>query len=101
MITLTSKHRAFLRAQANGLETILDVGKEGVGENLIKQANDALTARELIKGRTLENAPLSAKEAAQELAQATGAQSVQIIGRRFVLYRANPKLPKDNRIKLP
>ena len=65
---LTSKQRAQLRGLANGIDTILIVGKEGIGDNLVKQANDALEARELIKGRVLENALMSAREAAEALA---------------------------------
>ena len=64
---LTSKQRAQLRGLANGIDTILIVGKEGIGDNLVKQANDALEARELIKGRVLENALMSAREAAEAL----------------------------------
>lgn len=86
---LTSKQRARLRAYANSMETILQVGKDGINENLIVQVNDALTARELIKLRVLETAPFSAREAAQQLAERTGSQSVQVIGTRFVLYRRN------------
>ena len=67
---LTSKQRAQLRGLANSIDTILQVGKDGIGENLIKQANDALEARELIKGKVLENSLLSAREGAEELAQA-------------------------------
>ena len=101
MTILTSKQRAHLRALANGLDTILYVGKEGIGPNLIKQAGDALTARELIKGCVLEYAPLSARDAAEALSGPAGAQTVQIIGRRFVLYRANKSLPAEKRIALP
>ena len=61
---------------------------------LVKQADDALTARELIKGRALETAPLSPREAAEELAKETNAEVVQVIGTRFVLYRRHPKEPK-------
>jgi RNA-binding protein len=64
----------------------------------LKQADDALTARELIKGKVLETAPLSAREAADQLAAAVSAQVVQVIGRVFVLYRPNPEQPQ---IKLP
>lgn len=90
---LTSKQRAVLRAKANTLETILQVGKSGVGEMLIKQVEDALTAREMIKLRVLENSLLTAKEAAVELAEQTGADIVQVIGTRFVLFKRNPKKP--------
>ena len=75
---LTSKQRAQLRGMASTLDTIVHVGKDGIGENLIKQVNDALEARELIKGRVLENSMLTAREAAEEL---------QVIGSKFVLYR--------------
>jgi RNA-binding protein len=90
-----------LRALANGLETILYVGKEGLSDNLNKQTNDALTARECVKGCVLETAPLNAREAGQALAQAVSAQVVQVIGRRFVLYRENAALPADKRLQLP
>lgn len=88
---INSKQRAQLRAMANTMETILHVGKGGITENLIRQAGDALEARELIKGRVLETAGLSAREAATQLSEATGSQPVQVIGTRFVLYRENKK----------
>lgn len=91
---LTSKQRAYLRSLANSLDTILMVGKSGMSPELVKQADDALTARELIKGRALETAPLSPQDAAEELARETGAEVVQVIGTRFVLYRRHPKEPK-------
>lgn len=84
---LTSKQRAQLRGLANGIDTILQIGKEGIGENLIKQADDALEARELIKGRVLENSMLTAREACTELARRTRSEEVQVIGTKFVLYR--------------
>ena len=76
---LTSKARSELRAQANGLQAVFQIGKSGVEENLIKQVDDALEARELIKIKALETSPLSAKEAAEALAEATGAD-VAFIG---------------------
>lgn len=91
---LTSKDRAALRKIANSLDTILQVGKGGIGEQVIKQANDALEAREIIKGKVLENAPAFAKEVAEELAAATNSDVVQVIGTKFVLYRKNKKNPK-------
>lgn len=91
---LTSKDRSKLRALANPLETILQVGKGGIGEQLIKQVDDALTARELIKMRVLETAPDFAGGIAQQLAEVTHSEVVQVIGTRFVLYRCNPKKPK-------
>ena len=84
---LTSKQRAQLRGLANNIDTILIVGKDGIGDNLVKQANDALEARELIKGRVLENSLLTAREAAEELAVAARCEVVQVIGSKFVLYR--------------
>ena len=94
MNILTSKQRAYLRSLANPIDTIVMVGKSGMSPELVKQADDALTARELIKGRALETAPLSAREAAEELAKETNSEVVQVIGTRFVLYRRHPKEPK-------
>mgnify|MGYP000475379641 FL=1 len=91
---LTSKQRAYLRSLANSIDTIVMVGKSGMSAELVKQADDALTARELIKGRALETAPLSPREAAEELAKETDSEVVQVIGTRFVLYRRHPKEPK-------
>ena len=84
---LTSKQRAQLRGLANSLDTILHVGKDGISDNLVKQANDALEARELIKGRVLENSMLTAREACEQLAKLTRSEEVQVIGTKFVLYR--------------
>ena len=84
---LTSKQRAQLRALANSLEPIVHIGKDGIGENLIKQANDALEARELIKCAVQQNCELSAREALNELCERVHAEPVQCIGRRFVMYR--------------
>ncbi len=97
---LTSKQRAQLRGLANGIDTILHIGKDGVGDNLIAQADDALEARELIKGRVLENSLLSAREAAEALAKATRSEVVQVIGTKFVLYRPSHKKDKRDKIVL-
>lgn len=97
---LNSRQRAQLRGLANSIDTIIHIGKDGIGDNLIKQANDALEARELIKGKVLENSMLSAREGAEELAQATRSQVVQVIGTKFVLYRETHSKEKDKRIKL-
>lgn len=97
---LTSKQRAQLRGLANGIDTILIVGKEGIGENLIKQADDALEARELIKGRVLENALMSPREVAEILAPATRSEVVQVIGTKFVLYRPSHRKDKKDKIEL-
>ena len=97
---LTSKQRAQLRGLANSIDTIVHIGKDGLGENLIKQANDALEARELIKCKVLENAEYTAREGAEALAAATRSEVVQVIGTRFVLYRESHSKPKEKRIQL-
>ena len=84
---LTSKQRAQLRGMAANLDTIVPVGKDGIGEHLVKQVNDALEARELIKGRVLENSMYTAREAAEELKVAARCEVVQVIGSKFVLFR--------------
>ncbi len=91
---ITSKQRAHLRALANHEDTILHIGKEGIIDTLRRQADDALTARELIKAKVLETAPGSAREMGETLAGLVGAELVQVIGARFVLYRADPKTPR-------
>ena len=88
---LTSKERAALRAQANTLETTLTVGKGGVTEQVIAEAEGQLTARELVKGRVLEGALLTAREASDQICQATGADGVAALGSRFVIYRFSEK----------
>ena len=90
---LTSKQRAKLRGIASTGETILQVGKGGVAEALVKQVDDALTARELIKLRVLETRPEPVREVARQLAEATGSEVVQVIGMKLVLYRRNPEKP--------
>ena len=84
---MTSKQRAYLRGLANGIDAIIQVGKDGIGENLAKTVSDALEARELIKLTILENSEFTPREAADELAAATGADVVTVIGRKIVLYR--------------
>lgn len=91
---MTGKQRAVLRGMANTLETILYIGKEGIGENTVRETEDALEARELIKGCVQQGAPLTAKEALAELCEKTGAEPIQFIGRRFVLYRPSRENPK-------
>ena len=95
---MTSKQRAYLRGLANTLEPIVHAGKGGISDALIKQADDALTAREIIKGKVLETAPGTARELAEEIAAAVNAQVVQVIGRTFVLFRQKDK---DSQIRLP
>ena len=97
---LTSKQRAQLRGLANGIDTIVHIGKDGIGENLTRQANDALEARELIKCRVLENSMLTSREAAEELARATRSEVAQVIGTKFVLYRPSHNKEKKDKIVL-
>ena len=88
---LTSKQRSEYRAQANDLETTLMVGKEGVTDNVIAEADRLLTARELIKGKVLESALMSAREVSDAICEATGADGVSCVGNKFVLYRFSEK----------
>lgn len=87
---LTSKQRAFLRSASNQMETILQIGKSGT-DTVVVQVKDALKARELIKIRVLETCPFTPKEAAQALAEATGASVVSVLGSRVVLFLRNPQ----------
>lgn len=88
---LTSKERAELRAQANTLDTTLMVGKGGVTEAVAAEAENQLTARELVKGKVLEGALMSAREVCDELCRQTGADGVAVIGTKFVIYRFSEK----------
>ena len=89
---LTSKVRAELRSKANTLDTVLMVGKGGVTENVIAQAETLLDARELVKGRVLETAMMSAREVSDAICEATGADGIQCVGSKFVIYRFSKKL---------
>ena len=90
---MTGKERAAFRAQANHLEPLFQVGKGGMSDALIKQTDDALRARELIKVKVLlESSPITPRETADELAKATGAEVIQVIGGVIVLYRESPEL---------
>jgi RNA-binding protein len=90
---LNSKQRAHLRSMANTLETIVQIGRAGITDNIIMQAREALLARELIKLRVIDGSPITAKEAALELSETLAADVVQVIGTRFVIYRINPEKP--------
>ncbi len=95
---MTSKERAALRGQANTLDVLFQVGKGGISDTLIEQTDGALRTRELIKLRVLtETSPLSAREAAEELAAKTGSEVVQVIGGVMVLYRPNPELHQEKK----
>ncbi len=97
---LTSKQRATLKAMANGLDTILYIGKSGVTDNVVTQTDEALLARELIKGSVQQNAPLSAKEALEALVEATGAEPVSSGGRKFVLYTRTARRPLNQNLNM-
>lgn len=90
---LSSKQRAYLRGLANSIDTILMVGKSGMSPEIIKQADDALKARELIKAKVLETSDISPKEAANIIANEVNADVVQVIGTKFILYRKNEEEP--------
>ena len=92
---LTSKERAELRAQANSLDTTLMVGKNGITDALVEEADNQLTARELVKGKVLEGALLSPREASDAICEATGADGVSVIGTKFVIYRFSEKLQAE------
>ena len=91
---MTSKQRAYLSSLASNIDAIIQIGKDGIGENLIIQVDGALKKRELIKITVLETSPESAKDAAIALANATKSDVVQVIGRKIVLFRRNPQEPK-------
>lgn len=91
---ITSKQRAYLRGLANSMEPILQIGKGGISENLVIQVSEALEKRELIKVHILESAMLDTKATCAELAELTGADCVQSIGNKFVLYRESEKNKK-------
>lgn len=95
---MTSKQRAYLRSLANSVTAILQIGKNGINDNLIKQVNDALEARELIKVSVLETAPDEKRILADELASSTNAILVQVLGNKITLYRARKK---NSKIVLP
>lgn len=96
---LNSRQRANLRGMANGFDPVLHIGKGGIGSEVIKQAEDALTARELIKAKVLETAPLTSREAADILAEKTKSDVVQVIGSIFILYRESKENKKINLVR--
>ena len=92
---LTSKERAELRAQDNGLDTTLMVGKSGVTEAVVAEAENLLTARELVKGKVLEGALMSPREVSDVICEATGAEGVAVVGTKFVIYRFSEKCQEE------
>lgn len=97
---LNSKQRAYLRAMANPLEPLLQVGKDGINEHTLRHISEALEKRELIKCRVLETSPQSSREVADSVAEAVGADVVQVIGYRFILYKP-AKNAENRKIVLP
>lgn len=95
---ITSKQRSYLKAIGHDIEPIIHIGKFGLSQNLLKQIDDALEAREIIKGKVLESSEKNAKEIANEIAGELKAEFVQTIGNKFILYRESKK---EKRIQLP
>lgn len=95
---ITSKQRAYLRSLANSIDTIIMIGKSDIGPEVIKQAEDAIKAREIIKGKVLETSSLTVRDVANFIADKINAEVVQVIGFKFVLYKRNDDKPK---IQLP
>ena len=91
---ITSKNRAELRSRANELETTLMIGKDGITDNLVDELDRQLEARELVKGRVLETALMTAREASDQLCEALGAEGIQCVGNKFVVWRRSETLAK-------
>ena len=99
---LTSKQRAFLRAMGNQLDTMFQVGKGGITDNVIVQIDQYLTVKEIVKTHLLKNDDEQPRDVAHRIAEATGAEVVSVTGRRFVLYRRSARLVEEGRaIVLP
>ena len=96
---MTSKQRAYLRSMASQIDTIFQIGKGGISEEMCKQISNALDARELIKLRVLDNAEYMPREAAEEIAEAVDAEVITVIGTKFVLFRVSSK-EKNRKIDL-
>ena len=97
---MTSKERAAFRAKANSLEPLFQIGKGGINDALVKQTDDALRKRELIKIKVLlESTPISPREAANELSERTNSDVIQVIGGVIVLYRENPEIAQKAKEK--
>jgi RNA-binding protein len=96
---MTSKQRAYLKSLASNLETIFQIGKGGISDEICFQLGNALEARELIKIKLLETCPTSLKDTANEIAEKTGAEIVQTIGTKIVLFRVSSQ-EKNRKIDL-
>lgn len=101
MTDLTGRQRATLRSMANNYETIFQIGKGGITDEIIRQIENALEARELIKLRVLDTCPYTSREAANMISEKTGAVPVSVVGSRFVLYRPSTRQDKKDKIILP
>lgn len=88
---ITTKQRAFLRGLGNALEPVMQIGKEGISENVLESANLLLEARELIKVKVLKNSDEEARHYAEEIASGLGAEVVQVIGNNFILYKKSTR----------
>ncbi len=95
---LNSKQRSYLRGLGNSIESIILIGKEGISEGIINQVNETLEAREILKISILKNSLLDARGACEEICEATGADPVQVIGNKFIIYRKSKEKPS---IQLP
>lgn len=95
---LTGKQRSYLRSMGNTIEPIVQIGKDGIDEGIINQIDEALEAREIIKITVLRNSLIDAREACEEVCSETGADPVQVIGNRFIVYRRSKEKPA---IELP
>lgn len=95
---LTGKQRAYLKSMANTMEPLFQIGKNGVSENFIKQVEEALEAREIIKINVLNNSLLDPTEVAREISEKTDAEFVQSIGNKFVIYKESEE---NKNIELP
>ena len=91
---ITSKQRSYLRSLANNLQPIFQLGKEGIEENFLKQIDEALEVRELIKITVLNNSGFGAREASDYICESLKCEGVQAIGSKFVIYRKSRKKPK-------
>nr|WP_238988802.1 YhbY family RNA-binding protein [Calorimonas adulescens] len=91
---ITGKKRARLRAMANGIRPVVNIGKDGINETVLASIEDALEARELIKINVMENSPISIKDAIDLITEKLKAEPIQVIGKRFVIYRRSTRKPR-------
>ena len=94
---MNGRQRAFLRSLSNGMDSTFQIGKNGISPNVIRQFDELLTAREIVKANVLKTCEESPKEAANKIAEITGSYIVSVIGRKFVLYRKSPELESEGK----